>query len=160
MQAVTNVPGVDYVLDKVYIGGANDVFPYASRLLQSGVSYILKLYKDEPHWPRPFVVFDHSIRDSCPVSFDQLQQGVAFIHEHQAAGQPVLVACRYGVSRSSTFVLAYLVQVRGYDLHDAWMLLKRQHPPAYPAWQLWESLIQHYDVPYTMDDIQQWLLCG
>jgi protein-tyrosine phosphatase len=72
----------------------------------------------------------------------------------------LLVACRYGVSRSSTFVLAYLVQEKGYDLPEAWHLLRSNHPLAYPARELWQSLLAHYRQPYTMADVEQWLIRG
>ena len=54
------------------------------------------------------------------------------------AGRPVLVMCGAGISRSSTFVLAYLLE-RGYSLEDAWRLLSERHPAASPLPQMWRS---------------------
>jgi protein-tyrosine phosphatase len=148
---------IDHVIGSVYISGANDAYPQAELLQQAGIRHILKLYNNDPHWPTPFTVCDHTIRDRAAVSLDQLQRGVAFIDDCQQQNQPVLVACRYGISRSSTFVLAYLVSICGYDLADAWHLLLQHHPRAYPAYELWQSLITHYHLPYTMMDIARWL---
>ena len=44
-----------------------------------------------------------------------LQRGVSFICEQVDAGKQVLVVCGAGISRSLTFVLAYLLE-RGYEL--------------------------------------------
>ncbi len=148
---------IDRVIGGVYISGSNDAYPQSETLHQAGIRHILKLYKDEPHWPEYFTVCNHTIRDRAAVSLEQLQRGVAFIDDCQQRDQPVLVACRYGVSRSSTFVLAYLVAVHGYDLSDAWQLLFQQHPRAYPAFELWQSLLTHYRLPYTMLDIARWI---
>jgi predicted protein tyrosine phosphatase len=154
------IPAVNNILDTLYIGGAIDAYPQAHALAQAGIRHILKLYQGDPHWPEPFIVLDHAIKDSSSITLEQLQRGVAFIHQQQQAGHPLLVACRYGVSRSSTFVLAYLVQEKGYDLSDAWHLLRSNHPLAHPARELWQSLLDHYRQPYTMADVEQWLIRG
>ncbi|MCP4517435.1 MAG: dual specificity protein phosphatase family protein [Delftia sp.] len=86
-----------------------------------------------------------------------MQRGVAFIKEQVEAGQAVLVVCGAGISRSSIFVLAYLLE-RGYHPREAWRLLHSRHPQARPLPKMWQSLLAHYDLPYTMRDVIDWQL--
>ena len=68
---------------------------------------------------------------SIPPSF--LRRGVDFIAAEQAAGRGVLVMCAAGISRSPTFVLAYLVEKKGYDLREAFQRVRAARPIAAPA---------------------------
>lgn len=121
-----------------------------------GLTHVLKLYEDAPFWPDDFTVCDNALPDGVFLNLEQLERGVAFVKEQVDSDKTVLVQCGAGISRSSTFVLAYLVD-RGYDLPEAWELLKAQHEQANPHPELWRSLISHYDLPYTLDDIADWM---
>lgn len=152
---VPDLQHADRVIDGLYIGSS-----LATReidlLKLARVRRVLKLYYDKPHWPREFRVLDNPVDDGVRVRKTDLIVGTAFIHEGMAMGQPVLVACRMGISRSSTFVLAFLLE-RGYDLRAAWDMLLACHPRAWPAVALWRSLLDHYETGYTMSDVLRWL---
>lgn len=147
---------VDRVVEGLYIGGVAAVH-HAAALREAGITHVLKLSTADQGWPDDFTVFDNALPDSEFVPLEQLRRGVAFIREQRQAGRNVLVACHAGVSRSSTFVLAYLLEALGYDLREAWQHLHAQHPIAWPMPQMWESLLMHYHQPYTMADVREWL---
>jgi protein-tyrosine phosphatase len=146
---------IDYVTEGVYIGGARAV-DTAPQLRQAKITRVLKLYDWEPEWPADFVVCDNALEDGVFIPREKLDLGVTFITEQVNAGNRVLVACGAGISRSSTFVLAYLL-TQGYMLPDAWRLLRERHYQAYPLPQMWESLIAHYALPHTLDEVLEWL---
>ena len=146
---------IDRVIPGLYISGARAAYR-APLLRKAGITRVLKLYEGPPDWPPDFHVCDNPLEDGEPIPSYILTAGVAFIHQSMAAGEKVLVVCGAGISRSSTFVLAYLVE-SGYDLREAWRLLRQQHPIASPAPALWESLLTYYDLPYTLRDILEWM---
>jgi protein-tyrosine phosphatase len=147
---------VHHVADGVYISssGAIQLVP---RLRQAGITSILKLYYHIPDWPDDFLVCNNPLRDGEFIPQAVLQRGVSFIKEQVDAGQAVLVLCVAGISRSSTFVLAYLIE-RGYHSRDAWRLLHSRHIRAMPLPLMWQSLLTHYDLPYTVRDTYEWMI--
>ncbi len=149
-----NLPDIAHIINGVYVGGARAAY-YAPELRQAEITHVLKLYFFEPTWPVDFVVCNNPLNDGEFVPRRQMMRGVTFIREARAADRQVLVVCGAGVSRSSTFVLAYLLEC-GYDLHDAWRLLRARHPEASPAQQMWASLLAHYELPYSMNDVVGW----
>ncbi|MFN8419008.1 MAG: dual specificity protein phosphatase [Anaerolineae bacterium] len=148
------IPEVDHVADGVCISGYRAT-QYANELWQAGIRHVLKLYDDIPFFPRHFTVLNNYIEDGEPLTKDKLQRGVAFITEQVNAERPVLVMCAYGISRSSTFVLAYLL-TRGHTLRQAYDLLKQRHPQANPHPLLWKSLIEHYQLTDRLEDVAKW----
>lgn len=150
-----DIPGLSYILDGIYIGKARAVYA-ATELRQAGLSHVLKLYEDSPHWPDGFVVCDNELPDGVLIPAPKLQKGVNFLQECAAANQPVLSVCGAGQSRSVTFVLAYMLE-QGRALPDAWQHLKERHPDAQPNPYLWLSLIQQYHLPYHLADVLGWL---
>jgi protein-tyrosine phosphatase len=148
------IGNVDHVLNGVYIGGARAIF-HVDALRVAGVRRVLKLYFDEPIWASDFTVCNNALHDGVFVEYPQLKRGVDFIEESVAAEQPVLVLCGAGISRSSTFVLGYLLR-RGYTLEAAWRLLKDRHAAANPVLEMWESLIAHYGLNLRVEDVIHW----
>lgn len=147
---------IDPVVEGLYISGIRRR-PLAETLRAMSIRHVLRLYQTEYPWPDDFVVCQNALEDGAQVSPEALRRGVDFIRDSRAAGHNVLVLCYEGMSRSSTFVLAYLVRELGYDLPGAWRQLHERHPKAWPAFQMWSSLIEQYRLPYTMDDVRRWL---
>src|SRR5689334_22240833 len=145
---------IDHVAHGVYISGWRAT-KYDTYLRSAGLTHVLKLYDSSPFWPTDFTVCDNALTDGELIPLDVLQRGVSFIQEHVSEDKTVLVQCGAGISRSSTFVLAYLLD-RGYELPDAWKLLKEQHPPANPHPKMWESLIIHYGLSYDLKEVVSW----
>jgi hypothetical protein len=147
--------GIDHIVDRIYISGWRATH-YDGYLRQAGITHILKLYEGIPSFPADFDVCENPVEDGELIPADQLRRGVDFVIEQLEAGRPVLVMCGAGISRSATFVLAALVQ-RGYDLHDAFVLLRAKHNEATPHPNLWLSLIAYYGLPYKLPDVMEWM---
>ncbi len=147
--------GIDHVVDRIYISGWRAT-QYAGYLRQAGIVNVLKLYEDVPSFPDDFNVCENPVEDGALIPADRLRRGADFVVEQVNAGRPVLVMCGAGISRSSIFVLAALVQ-RGYDLHDAFVLLREKHFEATPHPNLWLSLISCYNLPYTLPEVLEWM---
>lgn len=146
---------VDHVTDGVYISGWRATL-YPDYLRQAGITNVLKLFADIPYFPNDFNVLENALDDGEFVPLDAMKRGANFVVEHVDAGQRVLVMCGAGISRSSTFVLAYLLE-RGQDLRDAFVLLRKKHPVATPHPEMWRSLIAHYGLTYTVQDARAWM---
>jgi bifunctional DNase/RNase len=146
----------DKVVDGIYITGARRR-PSEDVLRAENITRVLQLYYNDVPWPDGVEVFDNSLDDGAHVPTERIQRGVEWVHAQREAGHNVAISCWEGISRSSTFVLAYMVEGLGYDLRDAWRVLKRKHLKAWPARQMWESLLARYKPPYTIKDVYTWL---
>lgn len=145
---------ISHVLDGVFIAGAYAV-DQAEWLRAEGFRHVLKLYEGEPYFLPYFTTFELPVKDAAYLPKNQLTRGVKFIRRHVDWGDPVLVMCKMGISRSSTFVLAYLLE-RGCDLQAAYSLLVSQHPLARPHSYLLQSLIEHYGLHYPVQAVLEW----
>lgn len=149
------VPHLDHVVNGVYISGVRAL--YSLDLMKSNrIFHILKLYEYEPYWPSGFEICEIAIPDGVPVSSQKLKRGANFIQQCVLRKQRVLVQCGAGISRSSTFVLAYLLEQK-YTLRDAYTLLQAKHPATAPAPALWQSLIDHYRLDHTLEEVLTWM---
>ncbi|HEX3051188.1 MAG TPA: dual specificity protein phosphatase [Aggregatilineaceae bacterium] len=148
-------PPVDHVVDGVYISGWRATL-YADQLRANHLLWVLKLYMDQPYFPPDFITLENSLNDGEFIPLSVLRRGVDFIVKQVDAGNKVLVMCGAGISRSSTFVLAYMLE-RNYDLRQAFQTLRLTHPIATPHFQMWLSLLAHYHLPYTLTDIFDWM---
>ncbi|MBN2302899.1 MAG: dual specificity protein phosphatase family protein [Anaerolineae bacterium] len=146
---------IDHITDGVYISGWRAT-QYADYLRQAEITNVLKLYRDIPHFPTDFNVLENAMDDGAFVPGELIKRGADFVVEQVDAGQRVLVMCGAGISRSSTFVLAYMVS-RGHDLQEAFRLLRQKHPESTPHPQMWRSLIEHYQLSYTVKDALDWM---
>jgi hypothetical protein len=97
------------VIDDLYMAGAGSINAI-DQLRLDGIRSVLKLYDGEPEWPSDFAVCDNAINDGVFIPKDVLDYGVTFVRDAIETDRPVLVVCGLGISRSATFVLAYLVE--------------------------------------------------
>lgn len=63
-----------------------------------------------------------------------------FVDRHVSQGGSVLVNCTYGVSRSATIVMAYLIRFHGMTRQEAYVTVKQCRPRANPNVGFWEQL--------------------
>ncbi len=150
-----SLPNLDYVIDGVYISGVRAMYSIGA-MRDANIRHVLKLYYYEPYWPDDFVVCENPVIDGQRVPDEALKRGVDFINEQVQAKRPVLVQCGAGISRSSTFVLAYMIGA-GHDLHDAFELLKAKHSPSWPLPAMWNTLIEYYDLSYSLNEVLRWV---
>lgn len=144
----------DHVVDGVYISGVKALH-FAASLREQKIMNLLKLYEDEPIPPADFNTLDNWLQDGEFIPLERMRRGVDFILKHVHQGEKVLVMCGAGISRSSTFVLAYMLE-KGYDAREAYFLLRKNHAVAEPHPELWLSLITHYQLKYTIDEVWNW----
>lgn len=69
-----------------------------------------------------------------------LMPATAFIDRHISTGGKCLVHCHYGVSRSSTVVIAYLMRYRHLSLEDAYVLARSKRSLVNPNQGFWLQL--------------------
>jgi hypothetical protein len=126
-------------------------------LSEAGIGAVLKLHAGRLGNLEAFDVLALPFTDGLPVPDGYLRVGVDFLAERADAGQGTLVMCAAGVSRSTTFTLAYLAEQKGYDLHQAFKMLRARRDIVSPQPALWISLLEFLDTPYTWGDVQAWL---
>lgn len=91
------------------------------------------------------------IEDGVAIDSNHLRQGIAFLREQRDA--ITLVACAAGISRSTTFVIAALMDQEGLDLFEAYRQIHAVHPMAYPHAELCKSLGAYYGLTLTDQEI-------
>ena len=81
------------------------------------------------------------VNDEMHASIDMYFDGAsAFIEASLAAGKNVLVHCRQGISRSSTIVIAYLMQYYHMTRDEAYLFAKNKRPAVNPNLGFWTQL--------------------
>lgn len=92
------------------------------------------------------------IEDGIPLSQEVLQQGIAFMRTHHEQGKKILVSCGAGISRSVTFIIAFLKETEELSLMEAYQTVLKAHPGALPHPKLWQSLCSYYqeNSPYWL----------
>jgi predicted protein tyrosine phosphatase len=146
----------DLIVDTLYVGSVwAGMQP--ERLAEAGVGSVLKLTAGDLSELDGLNVLDLSFPDAQSIPPGFLRRGVDFIAAEQAAGRGVLVMCAAGISRSPTFVLAYLVEKKGCDLREAFQRVRAARPIAAPHPVLWLSLLAFLGTPYSWADVQSWL---
>ncbi len=147
---------LDHVVDGIYISGWRAI-QHTDALRAAGITSVLKLADHIPgSFPADFTVLDTLLVDDSFVPLPTLQRGVSFIQQQVQADRPILVMCMEGMSRSATFIMAYLIE-RGDDLPDAYRRLRRAHVDTEPHPRMWQSLITHYRLAYTIEDTWRWM---
>lgn len=149
---------MDWITDGIAIGGWYDG-RNAPLLRREGILAVLQLHGQEggEEFPDVEAVLLIQQEDGKPLPADALRRGVEFIREQRALGRPVLVQCGIGMSRSVTFVLAYL-HTEGMDLRDALRLITQKRRQALPHVILLKSLIECYGASATPGELLTVLL--
>jgi protein-tyrosine phosphatase len=143
------------VMEGLYISGVA-AMQRAEELRALNIGAVVRLDRADRaagQWPQDFALLDTPIMDRTAVHPMILEQTTAFIHRQREAGKNVLIHCQMGVSRAATVTLAYLIQYEQKSLAEAYKLLCAARPFVYPNSLLLESLVNHYHLPYTPDEI-------
>ena len=95
-------------------------------LKELSVSHVVNCAKEIPcYHPRDLeylhLDFEDDADEDVARDFDRV---TAFIKSARGSGNTVAVNCQAGISRSVTFVLAYLMKEEKYSLRDAYFLVK------------------------------------
>ena len=144
---------MDWVVDGIAIGGMSDAIDH-SRLQEAGIEAVLQLYGAERErigFPFPAEVLQLPVMDRGSLPPPLLRQGVEFIRRQRTQERKILVTCGAGISRSPTFVAAYLHE-EGADLLEAYLRIIRVRPQTRPHRALLRSLVEQYQLSNSAEE--------
>jgi len=121
------------ICDKLYLGNlkaASDL----SNLKKNGITHILQVASGiQPFFPNDLKYKVINVLDNSNQSLlRHFPAAIAFIKDGVLRGGGVLVHCYAGVSRSSTCVIAYLMQERELSFEDAFSFASKRRPVIFP----------------------------
>ena len=88
-----------------------------------------------------FEVYHLPIADEAAPSLEELEILIGWMNRQIKSGNQVLVHCRYGIGRTGTVVLSFLIH-SGYDFKEAQKMMKRT--PSWPANRKQEELVDSF----------------
>eukprot|EP00285_Hemiselmis_virescens_P016884 CAMPEP_0173378756 /NCGR_PEP_ID=MMETSP1356-20130122/1884_1 /TAXON_ID=77927 ORGANISM="Hemiselmis virescens, Strain PCC157" /NCGR_SAMPLE_ID=MMETSP1356 /ASSEMBLY_ACC=CAM_ASM_000847 /LENGTH=205 /DNA_ID=CAMNT_0014331935 /DNA_START=51 /DNA_END=664 /DNA_ORIENTATION=+ len=152
-----SIKEISEVMPGVWLGSLHAAADHAA-LKQRGITHILNLAGRDAYAP-DIVLFNEAVRNTQdPSSFTYKNKEVkdvssaklsnlftettGFIRQGAKAGG-VLVHCMMGVSRSSSCVIAYLIDTKGMTFDDAFALVKSRRVAAIPNAGFTKQLREH-----------------
>jgi protein-tyrosine phosphatase len=125
----------DAILDNLYLGSQEAGAAPLDQLKARNITHVLiparlNDFTYEQHGSQ--LVYKHLYVEDNPryPIVPLLPEAVAFIDEARKAGGSVLVHCQFGISRSASFVIAYLMALHegAWDFEQAWRFVGRKRP--------------------------------
>jgi protein-tyrosine phosphatase len=149
---------ISHIHKGIYQSGKS-ALEQSEQLRADGIRAVVRLDRAWPvslmsaHWPADFSVLYVPFDDGTPVPEGVFEKVTPFMHEALSGGGKVLVHCQMGISRSTTMVLAYLIEYEGMSLPDAFRLVHQARPLVWPHMALIRSLAEHYRLPYSANEL-------
>lgn len=128
----------DYVDNQIMLGGAPlFIFQDDDFLDDNHISAVLRICPESPPYDKKYFKQKNNflsliVFDRTAPSMRQLQKGVMWMDEKIKDGEKVLVHCALGAMRSATFVIAWYMYAKGWDLQKAYDHVKKQRPQIHP----------------------------
>ena len=126
---------IDQIIDRIYISG-EDVALDAKILATHKITHILNLTRNiKNKFNQDFVYKQIKINDLQTVQIDcYFDESFDFINNAlDSKDSAILVHCHAGVSRSASFVIAYLMQKKIYEtFEEAYQIVKTKRPKIRP----------------------------
>jgi atypical dual specificity phosphatase len=115
------------VTDNIYISDLATAFN-KDRLKEEGITHVVNLVLGmDSIYPEDFKYLNIPLRDIANQDIlKYLDTCVDFMHEAISLGGKVLVHCSYGVSRSASVIIAYLIKYKKLTYNEAYDFLKNQ----------------------------------
>ena len=113
-------------------------------LRRLGINYILNCAYDcrNKQIPKGIIELHLKVRDDTNFEiFDYFEKANSFINKVRTKGGIILVHCKYGISRSPSFVLAFLIKYFNFSLQSALKFLRKKRPIVNPN----EGFINYLD---------------
>lgn len=137
---------MDKIRDWLYIGKHSETIDEA--LLKShGITAMLQLA--EAVKQEGIVSRYLPVEDGEPLRIDLLEEGIDFIRQQKTEDKRILVACGAGISRSTLFCMAALMEIEKQNLFQAFRSVYEVHPMAFPHYELGLVLAAYYGIPMT-----------
>ena len=137
---------------------ANKILPYlyvgnfassadAKFLNDRKIKYILNVTPSPSHNVQPDIEYlSISINDNDKEDIlSNFDQSITFINKAKAAGPDynVLVHCHFGISRSVTIVIAYVMKEKGWPLARAMKFVRNRHPNGEPNFGFFHQMCEY-----------------
>ncbi len=90
-----------------------------------------------------FQVYYLPVDDECAPEMPALEKALEWVEQQQVLGRKVLVHCRFGIGRTGTFILAFLLR-QGISLKNGEKLLRKSKVAAFPSRHCQWKLLKKY----------------
>ena len=104
-------------------------------LRRLGINYILNCAYDckNTHLPNCITELHLKVRDESDFEiFEYFEKANAFINQVRSKGGIILIHCKLGISRSPSFVLAYLMKYYNFSFENSLKFLRKKRPQVNP----------------------------
>lgn len=132
---------ITWITSHLAVGHAPMSFTDLDRIKEAGIDAIINLcgeYCDlhEIEKQSGFEVYYLPIPDECAPNLETMEQALSWLDEAIHLDKKILIHCRHGLGRSSTFASAYLLR-QGFDLKATEKKIKHSlaTEPNYDQWQ-------------------------
>lgn len=99
-----------------------------------------------------FEVYHLPIPDESAPDLEDMKKALTWLDDIINRGQKVIVHCRFGIGRTGTFVIAYLLK-NGFSLDDA--LEKMEHTPSVPQSQNQWRFLKEFGESLGIENIKE-----
>ena len=106
-----------------------------TELRRLGINYILNVASDCKNTVLPENIKELHLKVKDEETFDifdYFEKGNAFINKVRSKGGVILIHCKFGISRSPTFVIAYLIKYFRFTVQTALIFLRKRRPQVKP----------------------------
>lgn len=136
--------GLSRITNNLFLGSYEDSKNYDC-LKCNNIKYIVNLSCHPNPYPDCFEYLKIDMNDLPDQNIEKYFDYVSkWINDKIQSGNNVLVNCFAGISRSSTFVIAYLVMYKGYTLVDAYKHVKNRRSIIEPNIGFQKQLIDKF----------------
>lgn len=137
---------VSKITENIYLSDLASAFN-KEKLKEDGITHILTLILGiDPMYPNDFKYKNINVRDVSHESLDNyFEDANNFIDDAIKGGGKILIHCSYGVSRSASIVIAYLISKRGKNYEEAYNYVKERRSIIEPNEGFKEQLVKYSD---------------
>jgi atypical dual specificity phosphatase len=114
-----------YIVNNLYLGDINSGILAKT---SSEFHLVLNCARDCDYDPPSHFAYKHLLLNDNPneTILHLFDINVKYIHQYISSGQNVLVHCYSGKSRSGSFILAYLIQIKNMTLIEAYDFVRKK----------------------------------